>query len=128
MNEQIRLKSYLKTEQQIFDAVCKHLAKQKTRSINISGCVYYDKDSGNRCAIGGIMPIESAKLTEQKYSGENIYGVSHSVPLENVDLLEDLQVAHNSNKTLLELKNELLGIARRYNLDSSAVELIKEWS
>jgi len=120
----MRLYAHIKTDQQAFDAVCKHLAKQKRQALHNLKCDYLTTD-GERCAIGGIMPLDSARLARD--DGGEVGDLPLSLGEVSVDLLRRLQLAHDDDTNLEGLQNELRLTARNFGLSADAVDLITEW-
>ena len=134
--------------QEAFNKVCEHLAKQKTACYNDGMCKYWDKETGNKCGVGCLIPEElyDPEMDNKANSDDNSIATiidkftNINSLFENVDilLLLTLQEPHDSaasqpwesvcvDALLRELKTKLYHIAKEYNLDSSCVELITEW-
>jgi hypothetical protein len=117
------------TKQQIFDHVCKHLAKQKERSWDpVSGsCMYRYK--GLSCAVGCLFidedydPEMDAKGLSARPLIEHWFPAAYRVAA----LCRALQTAHDSNGTAIELQDQLRSAAKFYKLSPEAVDLITEW-
>lgn len=104
------------------------------RGLNDSGeCCYYDKNTGNRCAIGRLLTIEQAKDVPSNGSIDvddmvHDYLVSCNPTLfngENIRFLSDLQRFHDNetlwdsdgagnNKLTQSGEKEYLKLKRRY--------------
>ena len=125
----VTLYAKLKTDQQVFDAVCSHLAQQKQQAKGDRNCMYYVRSNGHRCAIGGVVPVKTAQYLEVHYSSEGVDDIPGlSIP-ETVseELLRDLQLAHDWPYSKESLHRELHRVAEEYDLDDSKVKLITEW-
>lgn len=93
------------TEQEIFNKVVKRLRNGKGRAAlrgdNNNLCVYYDPDTGNKCAVG-IFIRKNSKISSyigDVYSLVEVY--RDRVPAiirENADLFTDLQNVHDSTQ------------------------------
>lgn len=53
----------MKTRQELFDAAFQHIMAQGKPAFDaeVDNCYYYDDVTGLRCAIGGVLPLETAK-------------------------------------------------------------------
>jgi hypothetical protein len=126
----ITLKKNIKTPQQAFDAVVRHLAKQKRKAWE-GACVYYSHDTGERCAVGALVPIAEAKRLERDFAGSTVRQIVGSQTVRtspiSTNLLEDLQSAHDLSMSCGDLKRRLLDLAARYALDGGRVYTIEEW-
>lgn len=116
------------SNQAFFNKVKAHLLSMKRRCINRpgEGCVYF-KYSGERCAIGGALPIKWAKKLEDAdvgtisvvYDDNNrvsygLGGVMKYLP-ENENFACALQQAHDGNKPS-KWPGALRKIAKEYDL------------
>lgn len=136
----VHLYKNITTNQEAFDGVVRHMAKQKKRAFE-NGCKYigckYITQDGLRCAIGGIMPIEAAKRLERQ-GGEGIENAyaegAIDLPEEvALDLLAELQVIHDDQRcdgvnAAEQLRADLNHVAEQWGLDNSLVETITEWN
>ena len=132
------------TNQEAFDMAVRHMANQKHRSMSETyrRCSYFEPN-GDRCAYGALHSPENAQELERRCGGMAVRELEY-VEYESFDpdvegalvdhgdvalgLLEGLQEAHDMNTTPISLRLYLKGIAERFDLDPSAVELITEWS
>lgn len=125
----IALKKNIKTNQQAFDAVCRHLAKQKERAIDNSNC-RYSTDEGKRCAVGALVTVGDARKCEQRYGGNDVQYIGLELGEVDVELLASLQHDHdtaNRHQGVQGIRNRLRFTADNFGLDSSKVDLITEW-
>ena len=122
----LNLRPELTTNQQVFDAVCQHLAAQKRRAVAADGMYKYETATGLRCAIGGILADGDAR----RAAGFGIVDDAWLTIPEDVSLcvLSSLQSAHDSSRTLTDLHTRLTGIATVNNLDASQADTITEWT
>ena len=128
------------TNQEAFDMAVRHMANQKHRSMSETyrRCSYFEPN-GDRCAYGALHSPENAQELERRCGGMAVHeleGEDFEVNVEGalVDhgevapgLLQGLQEAHDENTTPNSLRHHLKDIAKRFDLDPSAVELITEW-
>ncbi len=116
----------LKTEQEIFDYVCQHLAKQGRSAVDQGGLCRYRMEDGRMCAVGCLLTDEEAERT-----GEGA-GVSKALLPARLEphrkFLKKLQEAHDVFDSKLGLCTKLSLIAQEHYLSPSAIELIKEWN
>jgi hypothetical protein len=139
-------RSTITSNQRAFNAVCRHLAAQKTRArtrlTNPShnpdhhaayACEYFNPTTGHFCAIGALLTRSSAQYAEYHYSGEGIASIAAYISPSPRDLglseelLENLQTAHDQSDTLTELHSELHAVADTYGLNPAAISSITEW-
>jgi hypothetical protein len=130
------------TRQELFDAVCAHLAQQGRRSWGVSerfddaeGCLYRGPD-GLRCAVGALMPDA---VYRPQWENATPGALRDTGVIEATDdamaLLKGLQQANDSHYTdgddetpVEGLRRRLRAAAQRHGLDAGAVELITTWS
>jgi len=126
------------TAQEIFDAVVKHLAKQKRKCAiptsetgsKTDTCKY--RHNGYACAIGHLIPDEvyDPKMEGFTLSGlvdENFSGLpSYFSKYRN--FLQYLQQAHDFCRGLSSIKEELGYVAKQFELDPSVIDAISEFS
>lgn len=131
------------TDQQIYDTVVTHLWTQNARSVAPEGysCRYYDKATGNKCAVGCLIPTE---LYSWKLEGRGVRTLKFShesecrkvakflgVTISNTKtfLLVELQGFHDevfkplpaSDTQLLGMINSLTSIADSYGLSTKVL-------
>lgn len=139
----LKLRSTITSNQRAFNAVCRHLAAQKTRARTrltaepshhaAYACEYFNERTGHLCAIGALLTRQSAQLAEEHHSGEGVASIADFIsphPTElniTVGLLEHLQTAHDESDTLPELRSELHAVASTYNLNPAAIGAITVW-
>lgn len=114
------------SNQIFFNKVKKHMLSMKRRSMYCGYCSYFNEDTGERCAIGGAIPIKFAKklgnrqmpaawLLEKEHTifcGET--GISEYLP-KDAGLIEELQAAHDKGKPST-FAGKLRKIAKEYGL------------
>lgn len=115
------------TNQEIFDRVCAHLARQGVRAITNGRCEYRTA-SGLRCAIGGLLPDDGDYAPFEGTSIEGLIADDLISTEANVSLLEDLQDAHDYSWNAPELRDKLYEIAGAWELDAGAADQIRTWS
>lgn len=132
------------TNQETFDAVCKWLRRDgATRCVaQLNGddqCIYYRESDGNRCGIGGIVPLEIAKKlgtvaanasqlieVDSEYEFNLESATTEKLRLQfgdtNPKLLNSLQVVHDStynwdtNEGNFSGEDDLKTVANQYGL------------
>ena len=126
------------TNQEAFDRVCQHLAKQKERCIIAESCRY--RLDNKKCAIGALIPDE---LYESNMDMRPGYGSPANLSVirliteydsirdlfqgVNANMLYSLQIAHDTSKDLNMLKKHLYNAANQYALDPAMVAIIESW-
>lgn len=98
-------------KQEIFDKVLSHMRTQKVRSGVDGACVYYNPDTGNKCAIGALIPTElydpifddlDANFFTGVHKNEHVQEALLKVGIElNHDMIKflcSLQIVHDSMK------------------------------
>lgn len=95
----------MKTNQEIFDIVAKHLLTQAAKSLSVqcTGTVYehracrYRGDEGRKCAVGVLIPDELYKAELEGWSVTNTYVMASmpEVEIESLDLVSKLQKLHD---------------------------------
>lgn len=123
------------TKQEIYDTVCAHLAKQKTRSMTMDSCSYRGEDNKS-CAVGCL--ITNDEYDEEMDSIHLITGVreiferyphvANRIGMDNLPLLGRLQVAHDTPTSAKDLKLTLSNIAETFQINKGAEEQITEWN
>lgn len=127
-------------KQEIYDKVCKHLAKQKTRAMNKGvdkGCAYRD-DDGRKCAVGCLIPYNIWKkevLANGINTGNSVKYLVANSPWAKKEfhqreaLLCDLQNIHDRSwHTAESLRESLAATAKKYKIKSGAEQSIKTWN
>ncbi len=120
----------LETEQEIFDYVCMHLAKQQRRAGVVEDGVFrckYKTEEGLMCAAGCLLTEEELQLTAEGVSIDH-----QELPLRlhtHTDLLKSLQDAHDKadSPAASDMQGRLRTVARCYALNEEAIEQITEW-
>ena len=117
------------TRQQIFDHVCKHLAKQKKRSWDpVSGnCMYRYK--GLSCAVGSLF-IDEDYDPEMDYwppAAETLIDRWFPTAYRVAKLCRVLQESHDQSGDAEDLRDKLKAAAKAHKLNPEAANLIIEW-
>ena len=124
------------TNQEVFDTVCEHLAKQGRRARDGSPQNYccYRAPDGAKCAVGCLIPDDLYEV-EMDGSGYSVAPLLDHFPkfrklFEGVDeyLLMRLQIAHDRSENLSDLHVNLIDTAERLQLSADKVALIERWS
>lgn len=111
------------SNQEIFDAVAKHLLIQNKRSLTRSRshsgetCAYRGK-GGTKCALGCLIPDANYSPELEGYPVDNLAVVNalpFSLQPEGMELLGTLQALHDF-VTPSSWYNELAKIAKKFNL------------
>lgn len=102
--------------QAIFNKISKHLIKQNSKAIQGDCCVCYDEITGNRCAIGCLLPLNFYKKSDVFIGTytvmSNINGVDDPYKytfIKSFQHIHDNESVNNWTKKLIEL-------ARKYSL------------
>ena len=117
------------TNQEAYNKVCAHLAKQGRRSEDKGRCLYRGP-GGLMCAVGCLIPDElyhgdmegdmMSVLTKYPDVAKHFDGVSKL-------LLHDLQGSHDFSSTRDEIVDRLLTVAHEYDLTPGAEQAITDW-
>lgn len=132
------------TDQQVFDTVLTHLRRQGMRSATLEGCAYRG-ENGNKCAVGILIPdalytesIENmgiGHITEMggleaclhREGGRgDLARILHTFNFTNLDLLGELQLAHDYHMPLVngdsmqEWEAEMQKLAIKHSLTYTA--------
>lgn len=59
------------TKQEIIDKLQSYTSATRAMT-GLGNCVYYDEKTGNRCAIGALIPIEDAKYLNTMYRYQSV--------------------------------------------------------
>lgn len=124
----IRFSPGIDSNQAAFDHVCEHLATQGVQATQGDSCVYWDFQTDHRCAIGSLVPEAVAVTLEEQYGGLGVDDIPFSFGEISMELLNELQDAHDSTFHADHLRNNLTDIADRWALDPAKVFEIKRWS
>lgn len=123
--------------QEIFDTIAKHLLTQNAQAINLNErCVYWNKETGNKCVVGCMIPeenydpkFESTNIAclFQNYSNlmDTIFKVISKVDKsDKISLLIRLQGMHDKTPASM-WKGELEHIALNFELNTKTLEEFK---
>ena len=115
------------TDQELFDRVVTHLAKQGRRAMARVACLYRTPD-GLKCAIGCLIPDEKyrAEMELDPDIWEEVMEVA-GISDEQDWLARQLQRSHDSSTTAELLRSNLLATARAYKLDPHLIGTITTW-
>jgi hypothetical protein len=125
-------------DQEAFDMVVRHLGTMPRRAMDESGsdCAYYNPDTGMRCAIGGILILETEyDLCEAEQLGGSVSRHIDAGDIVgdrrlDVRLLQKLQETHDSSYNWLDERDgrgfsgwEILrDVARDFGLHADVIE------
>ncbi len=120
--------------QEIYDKVCNHLARQKTRAKQGNACAYRT-DDGRRCAVGCLVPRHVWKKeigpTRNNDSVDTLMKTSPWAKKNlgrNERLLQRLQIAHDRDiQSAGWLRDALANIAKRHRIKPGAEQYIRTW-
>jgi hypothetical protein len=117
------------TNQEVFDRVCVHLARQGRRAATAGGKCLYQTEEGRRCAIGCLFPDDApfAALDEGGLTAVGLIDEGTLTADVNPRFLGSLQKAHDFNIDPLGLRIALRDIAADYDLNPAAADTIKVW-
>lgn len=59
MKLQRLIKLSVQTDQEAFDAACRHFARMTKRAVNGSSCVYETPDGKNHCIVGALLKLDT---------------------------------------------------------------------
>lgn len=121
------------TRQEMYDKVCRHLAKQKKRCATDVGCLYRGPN-GMKCAVGALIPnsLYDWKMDEGYYRISELYSVYPAVRKffgwRNRGFLNRLQELHDSKYNNADnMRRELQDIAKYFKLKAGEEQKIKTW-
>jgi len=127
----------MRTLQETFDFIVKHLAEQKKAARNYSTCLYRTPD-GRSCAVGCLLSDEVAIKCDARSWDSSIDKVWDDAKAElilsdkdecgAIEFYQKMQNAHDDSSNADELRQRLNSIADLYLLDNSCVSSIQEWS
>lgn len=113
--------------QEAFDTMVKHLAKQKEKAIDpndLDSCLYRSP-TGLKCAVGALIPDE---LYSSEFEGNSIIGVLDSdIELSQVfkevdnGLLDGAQDIHDRTP-IMEWKHHFKNLGSKFNLSTLVVD------
>lgn len=112
------------TRQEIFNKAYRGLKNQGFKqSVNSKGnCLYWNKETGLKCAIGHCIPenlydyeLESSSLGDFPLYGINLYDDRNAIEDDDI-FINDLISCHDDNILPEKMENSLLSFASKYNL------------
>jgi hypothetical protein len=85
------------TNQETFDTVVRHLVTQGHRAMKGGFCAYYNSTTGDRCAIGALIPGEDLANKWQGWGVKKLANLGIvAIPDDvSVEMLDKLQGAHD---------------------------------
>lgn len=114
----------MRTGQQLFDEVAKHLRTQGKTCLGTSGCAYRG-DSGLKCAIGALIPDE---VYNSKMEGHAVFAILPMLPNDlkqefsaHMGLLHSLQNVHDEYPPVA-WENQLQRVANAFQLQYTPPE------
>ena len=120
--------------QTIFDHVVEKLATQGHKSLRSTAgggqCMYYDDETGRRCAAGWCMTDETLKLVHERELTSQLTAIETlweekfiPRPEGGSDyVIKQLQRIHDATATRTQLRGDLLTFASANGLSAAAVE------
>lgn len=116
----------LKTDQEIFDTVAKHLLTQNERASNNGACMYR-APNGCKCAVGCLIPDElySPYFEGQNVMGSQIRNLLIGLGYMNFNFLLALQQVHDYDYEE-DWAEKLTELAERYHLDTDVFATVGE--
>lgn len=127
------------SNQEIFDNVVTYLSTQTHKSAEETtqdrgGRCYYRAPDGNKCAVGCMLTDAEYNPSMDDYgpsfsNGNDVYGIEQRDLLPErlvpfVDLLAELQNAHDRANDVGHLKSRLLRVAQDFDLDPKLVDTL----
>lgn len=114
--------------QEAFNCAVTHLLKQGRQSVYFGTCKYRHPESGERCAIGALIPDDSYdELMEGRLVGTVIHryeGVANALVNVDMALLRELQTAHDypTGGMVSNWPADFRRVGEKFGLDVSVVE------
>lgn len=118
------------TNQNLFDRACEHIAAQGRLGKDDIGANVYRAvlENGDivSCLIGGLIP-SSAYSPDLEGSPVStlIFDKVIEFPEAAISFVEALQDAHDSNTVFTGMKRDLAYVAKRFDLDATKINIIK---
>lgn len=78
------------TNQEIFDTAITGLLAQGAYGYSDGGCDYYDHATGNRCAVGLLLPVETAKRWAYDLGVSSIGNLDYKIDRIKAEVMRDL--------------------------------------
>lgn len=78
------------TNQEIFDTAITGLLAQGAYGYSDGGCDYYDRETGNRCAVGLLLPVETAKRWAYDLGVSSIGNLDYKADPVKAEVMRDL--------------------------------------
>jgi hypothetical protein len=121
----------VRTAQELFDTVAKHLLTQNAKSRDGGDLCFYRDPNGLKCAVGCLIPddeyrpeMENRTVAGMLYYRPELLTRERFEEIEsNIDLLTDLQIVHDDRK--IEMwREELRIVANHFELKADVLETI----
>lgn len=93
------------TNQEIFDTAITGIVAQAAYGTDGSGCVYYDRDTGNRCAVGLLLPVETAKRWAYDLGVSSIGNLDYKIDRIKAEVMRDLDALGITDEQIEFLDN-----------------------
>jgi len=78
------------TNQEIFDTAITGVLAQGAYGYSDDGCVYYDPTTGNRCAVGLLLPVETADRWAYDLGVSSIGNLDYKADPVKAEVMRDL--------------------------------------
>lgn len=125
------------TNQEIYDKVCDHFAKQGRQSVDaVDNACMLRGDNGTSCAVGCLIADEDYDPKMEMRMGNGVGMFFDDYPdvakkigntKENIELLDALQTAHDFAKNRDNIVGRLMEIAYRFGLTNGPEQAIVKW-
>lgn len=103
--------------QVVFDTVCEHALKQNERCKNEKNYCMYRNEHGMKCFGGALIPDDQYYPNMEGLTWDGLIS-RHYVSIENSDLIEQLQIIHDTKPTKKWAESlRELGKSFKLNLD-----------
>lgn len=124
----------MKTDQETFDTVARHLLTQGKPAVIIGqGCAYRGSD-GTKCAVGCLIPddkyspaYENMAIGGSGMRARELQDILREQGYDNIALLQDLQRAHDDDVSSDPfdwpefVREQLAGVAMKYGLNTKVL-------
>lgn len=107
------------TNQQIFDAVVEHAAKQYAKSEKKDTCLYRHPD-GRKCFVGALIDDEDYEVTMER-KGITSDEFNDLRTKDQMRVLRDLQVVHDDTSQPDKWPSALEQVGKKHRLDTSGI-------
>jgi hypothetical protein len=126
----------MKTQQQIYNEVCMHLAQQGKQCTDSHGECQYLGPFGDKCAIGVLLASDEDRVAMDRYTVsakaiDDAVLARAGIPTDSDTrvLLERLQCVHDdaAHDSATKLQKRLRAVAVKYGLEPGAEAAIESW-